>query len=1196
MAPATAAATSPIKRVTRARAAAKKAAPEPAQPLTSDETASTMMKPATKKRAAPPKRTTTTATTKSAAGRKRKEEELNEHKLTDDNNAVATDETRDEPVRKSARRVAGAKSVAPTAPSAAPMRKIKVTPLSNNTTEEHATRTASAVATHDTVAQKITEQAKETRTREIPAKKPQASKAKKANAANNQKERAKPKRQAGQESKKTSKGAVTKTRTRQKKVAHISEQKVAAVEAALSEDDQKNDDADDAANCHHKNNNAQSEHKTAPRATSTRSMAKVPSRGKGATSTRANAAAASKLPPKKVAFHGVPECDKENHEPALTAPAKGLRAKPVRRPAAPASARAKTKEVPVVRGQMEKEVANDDVEVASEMIEKGQEVTTSSRRDSQRVLTPKKVTQVAKATSPAVLRTATNSNNVSPNNVRHGGNNNQYDDDDDDDDDDDELSGAKTPIRDLSQSPKRSNHFSNRTLSPLGKKLDFGAPPLVISPIKKSSSSLMSSPARRPVQSSGKGDFTEPRAMLNHVLPMATSKSALPSTLSSPARRPAQRLEKKSDIFSGSQGTIPPPAIMSSSSMLASPARRPTQSPSRDLCSQSKDSVASSTSRQPTLSTLSSPPRRPTQTPHKDADKAVGNLSKTPALPAPVELKSTALSSTTDSIPSAEDGSVNGSSDVLSTPVVLSQWAAPASIPTEKAVSNAESEHVHNSPSLIQPPATDLISTSVVLSPAECVTGNAGGNDIDEMADLISPSAILPHQSSNITSSVNDTLQRIAPDVFSACPALDPSATSNQATIDAEPDLVMSDSANGSLESPDDDEFMHGDPNVPFHDDFVEGFPANTMASNEIPHEHADSDLTDIQPAPTMGSLQEVQETAVGPATMAMSSSGAFSPLLSPTTDIVSEMRSLPVHQLDDSFIPDGDLMVRPTPDRSSFRVDDFGDSTLDAIDVDMKDWNLPPVTPTASAAATTSVHESPARIAITTTTTKVPTKISPDHTTPTPQAEGSPIRKPPRTPKSQTPTAGRTAALKIDHGMMSAQRQGEHLPTAAQKEELVDRGSMQTPAIHGIQAQTPITAPTSAEIDQMQAETPKALLHKPTPKTQTPTTAKAPARATLQGAVVYVDVHTTEGADASSIFTDLLTHLGAKCVKTWSWNPRAGMKATGAQHGNLMDGDGVSKVGITHVVYKDGGVRTLEKVRDTDGLVKCVGVGWILE
>lgn len=84
-----------------------------------------------------------------------------------------------------------------------------------------------------------------------------------------------------------------------------------------------------------------------------------------------------------------------------------------------------------------------------------------------------------------------------------------------------------------------------------------------------------------------------------------------------------------------------------------------------------------------------------------------------------------------------------------------------------------------------------------------------------------------------------------------------------------------------------------------------------------------------------------------------------------------------------------------------------------------------------------------------------------------------------------------------------------------------------------------------------------------------------------LKGAVVFVDVHTTEGADAGVLFTELLTEMGARCVKTWNWN------------GNGEDG---SKIGITHVVFKDGGKRTLEKARETNGVVSCVGVGWVLE
>ncbi|KAI1854180.1 hypothetical protein JX266_001321 [Neoarthrinium moseri] len=89
-----------------------------------------------------------------------------------------------------------------------------------------------------------------------------------------------------------------------------------------------------------------------------------------------------------------------------------------------------------------------------------------------------------------------------------------------------------------------------------------------------------------------------------------------------------------------------------------------------------------------------------------------------------------------------------------------------------------------------------------------------------------------------------------------------------------------------------------------------------------------------------------------------------------------------------------------------------------------------------------------------------------------------------------------------------------------------------------------------------------------------------------LRGAVVFVDVHTSEGADASPVFVELLSQMGARCVKSWTWNP------TTPANGDLS----TAKVGITHVVYKDGGKRTMEKVRETGGVVQCVGVGWVLD
>ncbi|KAL4745781.1 hypothetical protein BDW72DRAFT_186064 [Aspergillus terricola var. indicus] len=127
--------------------------------------------------------------------------------------------------------------------------------------------------------------------------------------------------------------------------------------------------------------------------------------------------------------------------------------------------------------------------------------------------------------------------------------------------------------------------------------------------------------------------------------------------------------------------------------------------------------------------------------------------------------------------------------------------------------------------------------------------------------------------------------------------------------------------------------------------------------------------------------------------------------------------------------------------------------------------------------------------------------------------------------------------------------------------------------------------------------ETPSKLVpRQQTNRVMTPSrsvsTVKSPfkqASGCLRGAVVYVDVHTTEGEDASGIFIELLQQMGARCIRNWSWNPR--MSVSPDEDATSVNG----KVGITHVVFKDGGVRTLEKVRQARGLVKCVGVGWVL-
>ncbi|KAB8336869.1 hypothetical protein FH972_021177 [Carpinus fangiana] len=110
-----------------------------------------------------------------------------------------------------------------------------------------------------------------------------------------------------------------------------------------------------------------------------------------------------------------------------------------------------------------------------------------------------------------------------------------------------------------------------------------------------------------------------------------------------------------------------------------------------------------------------------------------------------------------------------------------------------------------------------------------------------------------------------------------------------------------------------------------------------------------------------------------------------------------------------------------------------------------------------------------------------------------------------------------------------------------------------------------------------------------------TPAPARTPRASSslLKGAIVFVDVHTTEGADASDLFVDLLTQMGAKCVKSWTWSSRA---STGGNVAEPEPNMSTTKVGITHVVFKDGGKRTMERVREAHGRVLCVGVGWVLE
>lgn len=197
-------------------------------------------------------------------------------------------------------------------------------------------------------------------------------------------------------------------------------------------------------------------------------------------------------------------------------------------------------------------------------------------------------------------------------------------------------------------------------------------------------------------------------------------------------------------------------------------------------------------------------------------------------------------------------------------------------------------------------------------------------------------------------------------------------------------------------------------------------------------------------------------------------------------------------------------------------------------------------------------------------TVSKVPLK---------PEGEVSPLKMPRK--RSRSLSNGPTTPTR------TSPRRRANVVTRSQTSASISPGKSR----HVLEDLDPEDVPTDTEAEGAQS--------KPVSTTATP--AKTPQRnitaddQVLRGAVVFVDVHTTEGEDASGIFVELLTQMGARCVKTWSWNPRASQSPDGVDPKE-------SKVGITHVVFKDGGVRTLEKVRQAGDLVKCVGVGWVLE
>ncbi|KAF2201085.1 hypothetical protein GQ43DRAFT_472089 [Delitschia confertaspora ATCC 74209] len=120
----------------------------------------------------------------------------------------------------------------------------------------------------------------------------------------------------------------------------------------------------------------------------------------------------------------------------------------------------------------------------------------------------------------------------------------------------------------------------------------------------------------------------------------------------------------------------------------------------------------------------------------------------------------------------------------------------------------------------------------------------------------------------------------------------------------------------------------------------------------------------------------------------------------------------------------------------------------------------------------------------------------------------------------------------------------------------------------------SPIKSALRSPDKKLNAKTPKKVVTwVPSPQAQTPVTLLV-ADGPLTGTVVYCDVFSDDGKAQNDLFEPLLTDLGAQVVNEWKSH----------------------NMGLTHVLFKAGDQKTLHKVLESDGAVKCVKVGWAID
>ena len=948
------------------------------------------------------------------------------------------------------------------------------------------------------------------------------------------------------------------------------------------------------------------------------------------TNTKALAVAPLKptVPKKKVTFQDAQECDKEN-QPVLrargaakaksAAPTSGIRAKPVRKPAATSGTNAK------------------------------QDTTrATAEATTQRILTPKKITQVAKSSSPA-------------------------------DSDEDELNGAKTPIRDLSQSPRRIINIA-RQESPV-KRLDFGSQAPGSPPLKSQLTSALLSPARRPGPSPFKDAFKDPPKRGDFFLKLSNiSKSNAGNKAQDPASSGTMLFQSPKRVAVG-PSIFPQSASKASNSpfkasLLRSPPKRPispqkafptTKTSQSPAIPEVDDDVMSPDITVSSHFRASQSPERSSHVHKMTAEEIVEGGSDTidfdesiVDIRSPLKLKEKIENVSSQTQKGPENTSDLGTN--LGEICLMAQVEVPShpqgAGPTV-AVNSSTTQSVKDVDVAYTAPANIMPREQIPINAASFLFRASHISEEDDSSEdeLQSPTKTFQVQTPATVQGDRSHLSVSRRSAGEQNPGLTPLATQLSGWLASSPDkqFVKKIQPEGGF-SPVAAQHVPGEVIIDRQSPATSRVstesrlsrlarqsvgceksvgPRNSIAAFMTQTPDRSSYFADEMAVKDLEEAIESMQAEVGECDMLQGTNRAETaddalPDDSDHNEVVEETELVPFQQArNSSASPQWNMEDNVSAEvEAEARTEEEQDRHL-LPQTSQKftassayfDENIAPTTP---AAAVPEQSFADTQQSSTTAGVKVPSSdCAPfvNFTTPSrpeqqmsrfantvvskvplrPEGHVSPIKVPKK--RSRSLSAGPSSVKKTPllHAFGISWGSTVDAFSPAQNKSTTPASAITTPG----QTSFAIDDFGDSTLDGIQIDEDDENLPPFTPTVVTATPSKtvkaqnvAAPCGVLQGAVVFVDVHTTEGADASGIFIELLTQMGARCVRNWSWNPRASMgvdleEATATPGAGMMAS---GKIGITHVVYKDGGKRTLEKVRDTEGLVKCVGVGWVLE